>query len=140
MDYSRGNLATADRRRIVPAITVPLHATRLTITSGGEVRATIGGQSQILGQIEMARFMNPTGLTPVGDNLFVESPSSGPPVTGPPGSGGMGILVQGSLEGSNVDLATEYVTDILSSVQLKANCSALEVQYEMLGTILDIKT
>ena len=52
----------------------------------------------------------------------------------------MGILVQGSLEGSNVDLAGEFVMDILSLVQLKAHCNALETQNEMLGSILDIKT
>ena len=137
---SRGNLSTTDHHPIVPPITVPPNATQLSITTRGEIRATIDGQSQILGQIEMARFMKPSGLTPVGDNLFIESPSSGPPVTGPPGSGGMGILVQGSLEGSNVDLATEFVMDILSSVQLRANLNTLKTQEEMLGHILDIKT
>ena len=137
---SSGSLATADGHPIVPPITVPPNATRLSITSAGEVRATIGGQTQILGRIEIARFSNPSGLTSVGNNLFFESPCSGPPLTGPPGSGGMGILVQGSLEGSNMDLAAEYVMDILSSLQLKANCNALETQNEMLGSILDIKT
>lgn len=137
---SRGNLSTVDRHHIMPPITVPPDATRLVITSEGEVRATIAGQSRILGQIQIARFTNPSGLTSVGDNFFIESTSSGPPVTGPPGSAGMGILAQGSLEGSNVDLATEYVSEILSSVQLKANRNALEIQNEMLGSLLDIKT
>lgn len=137
---SRGNLSTARGHRIVPPVTVPPDATQLGITARGEIRVTIGGQSQIGGQIEIARFMNPSRLTPLGDNLLVESPSSGSPVTGPPGSGGMGVLVQGSLEGSNVDLATEYVMDILSSVQLKANLNALKTQDEMLGSIVDVKT
>lgn len=124
----------------MPSITLPPHVTQLVITSTGEVRATINGQSQVLRQIEIARFANPSDLTSLGDNLFVESPSSGPPVTGPPGSNGMGLLVQGSLEGSNVGLATEFVMDLLSSVQLKANINALEVQNELLGSLLDIKT
>jgi flagellar basal-body rod protein FlgG len=136
---SRGQLSTADRQRIVPPVTVPPNATRLVITGGGEIRATIDGQNRILGHMEIARFINPSGLTPLGNTVFAESPASGSPLTGPPGTNGMGILVQGSLEGSNVDLATEFVMDILSSIQLKANINALKTQDEMLGSVLDIK-
>ncbi len=110
------------------------------MTNRGEVRATIDGQTRVLGQIEIVRFGNPSGLVSVGDNLLVESAASGPPVIGIPGSGGMGILVQESLEGSNVDLATEFVMEILSSVHFKANLKTLKTQDEMLGNILNIKT
>jgi flagellar basal-body rod protein FlgG len=136
---SRGNLSTAEGHRVVPPATVPSNATQLTISSRGEIRATIGGQVQILGQIELARFMNPSTLTPIGDNILVESPTSGPPFTGTPGSSGMGTLVQGGLEGSNVDLVTEFVTDLLSGIQLKANLNALKTQDEMVGNVLNIK-
>jgi flagellar hook protein FlgE len=95
----------------------------------------------------LARFTNPSGLISLGDNLLAQSASSGTPITGSPGTGGLGTLVQESLEGSqeslegsNVDLATEFVMEILSSLEFKANLNALKVQDEMLGSILDIKT
>jgi flagellar basal-body rod protein FlgG len=136
----KGRISTAGGHRLVPPVTVPTGATQLRITAGGEIRATIAGQTRTVGQIELARFMNPSGLISIGDNLLAESQTSGPPITGSPGSPGMGLLVQGALEASNVDLATEYVTDILSHLQLKANLGALKTEDEMLGNILDIKT
>ena len=123
-----GRLSTVDGHCLLPRVTVPANAAQLIITSGGEIQATIGGERRTLGQIEMARFTNPAGLAPVGHGLFVESPASGPPITDPPGSAGMGTLVQGGLEGSNVDLTTEFVMDILSVAQLKANLSSLKTQ------------
>jgi flagellar hook-basal body protein len=124
----------------VPPVTVPLDASRLLVSPDGEVRATVNGQAEVLGRIELARFTNLSGLVSLGDNLLAQSASSGTPITGSPGTGGLGALVQESLEGSNVDLATEFVMEILSSLEFKANLNALKVQDEMLGSILDIKT
>jgi len=135
-----GSLSTAEGQPIVPSFRIPSGTTRLTITALGEIRAAAGGENRLLGRIEMARFRNPSGLIQVGSGLFLETPSSGPPLIASPGSGGMGILVQGAVEGSNVDLATEYVMDILSSVEHKANLDSLRTQDQMLGTLLDIKT
>jgi len=137
---TKGKLSTPSGFRTVPTITVPLNASRLMISPNGEVRATIDGKTWTLGQIEIATFRNPSGLIAIGDNLLVQSPASGPPASGPPGSPGTGILVQESLEGSNVDLATEFVMDLLASVHFKANINCLKTQSEMLGTILNIKT
>ncbi|NIQ37705.1 MAG: flagellar hook-basal body complex protein [Proteobacteria bacterium] len=137
---ARRNLSTASGHRLVPPVTVPIDASQLLVSPGGEVRATVNGQAEGLGRIELARFMNPSGLVPLGDNLTAERASSGPPITGYPGTGGLGTLVQESLEGSKVDVATEFVMEILSSLEFKANLNALQAEDEMLGSILDIKT
>ncbi len=110
------------------------------ITTRGEVRATMDGKTRVLGEIEIARFRNPSGLISVGDNLLAESAALGPPFIGIPGSGGMGILIQKSLQGSNVDLATEFVMEILSSIHFKTNLKTLKTLDEMLGSIPNIKT
>lgn len=108
---AEGNIVTGEGLPIIPQITVPQGATGLTIGADGTVSATLAGQSdpQQLGQIELARFVNPAGLNAVGDNLLTESAASGAPQVGIAGTEGRGSIRQGMLEGSNVNTVEELV-------------------------------
>ena len=99
-----GQLVTADGYTLAPGITIPQEATDITISRDGQVQASIPGQTdaQVVGQIELASFANEAGLDPLGDNLFVETAASGAPTLGTPASTGMGSVLQGFLETSNV--------------------------------------
>ncbi len=100
-----GELVTADGFLIEPSITVPNNATDVSINQSGEVFAVIPGQidPQNLGQLQVATFVNDAGLQAVGNNMYTETPASGAPVTGNPDSDQFGSILQGFLEGSNVD-------------------------------------
>ncbi len=108
---AEGNLVTQEGMPIVPQITVPQGSTNVTIGTDGTVSATVAGQTApvSLGQIEIARFVNPAGLNAIGGNLLTESAASGAPQVGAPGTEGRGALRQGMLEGSNVNTVQELV-------------------------------
>ena len=111
-----GALVTVDGAKVVPNITIPVDATEVVINSSGEVNVRIG-QSQTMtsvGQLTMANFVNEAGLQALGDNLFQQTPASGPPVVGVPGDPCYGVLKQGYLESSNVDPIKE-ITDLISA-------------------------
>lgn len=104
---AQGRLVNGRGSFLVPQITVPANASRLSIAATGEVSAEVGGKMQILGKIQLAVFPNPSGLVAMGENEFQPSASSGAAAMTVAGSKGAGNLQQGSLEGSNVDLAKE---------------------------------
>ncbi|HEX7853608.1 MAG TPA: flagellar basal-body rod protein FlgG [Sphingobium sp.] len=106
-----GNVVTTEGQTIIPQITVPTGATGVTVGSDGTVSATLTGQTAPtqLGQIELARFVNPTGLNAIGGNLLTETAASGAPQVGVAGTEGRGTVIQGSLEGSNVNTVEELV-------------------------------
>lgn len=136
---SSGQLATADGNPILPAITIPGNATGMNISEQGIVSVTINGQNQVIGQIELSFFQNPSGLTSLGNNLLSASNKSGPALNGIPGTGSMGTIIQGSIESSNVDIVEESVNLITASAGFKANIKIIKTQDELLGTIIDIK-
>src|SRR6185503_17102277 len=109
-----GQIVTADGYPIEPAVTVPQEATAVQVSRDGIVEATLTGQTapQQLGQLELATFVNPQGLEAIGDNLYLETPASGQPNTATPGSPGVGTLVQGYLELSNVN-AVEEISSLI---------------------------
>lgn len=111
-----GQLVTADGYTISPGITVPQNATSITITPIGQVQATISGQTapQELGQLQLARFVNKSGLEAKGDNLFLETEASGAPIEDVAGAEGFGTLLQGYLEQSNVNAVTE-ISDLIAA-------------------------
>lgn len=106
---AQGQLVTKDGYVVEPGITVPNTATSVTVGATGAVQATLPGQTaaQSLGQIQLSRFVNKTGLDSIGDNLFVETPASGPAIDANPGTDGMGNLQQAYLEEANVNAVTE---------------------------------
>ncbi|MBT1450798.1 flagellar basal-body rod protein FlgG [Glaciecola sp. XM2] len=121
-----------------PVITLPNDAQQVTISQDGEVSAQLRGQAdpQVLGQINIADFINPAGLQPVGQNLYVETAVSGAPVQGVPGLEGLGTLAQGTLETSNVNVTEELVNLIESQRLYEMNSKVISSVDQMLGQVI----
>lgn len=135
-----GRIVDANGNVLQPPMTVPAGAQALQVTSDGRVGAVMpNGAVQNLGQIQLAGFTNPAGLVREGDNLMAASGNSGPPIAGIPAQGNLGALTAGALEGSNVDIATEMVEQIIDQRSFEANLKPIQTADEMLGTLLDIK-
>ncbi len=107
----QGQMVTASGYVLQPGITIPADAQSINISNDGIVSVRLPGQTtpSNVGQIQIANFINPIGLQPIGENLFVETASSGAPQAGTPGQTGLGRLQQGSLESSNVNIVEEMV-------------------------------
>ncbi len=132
-----GRIVTADGDPIEPAITVPNDALSVTIGSDGTVSVLQPGSatpSQI-GTVQLADFVNPAGLQPDGSNLFLETASSGAPQTSTPGQNGVGTLVQGALETSNVNVVQELVDMIETQRAYEMNSKAIQSTDDMLQFI-----
>ena len=127
-------LVTSSGYVIQPAITLPSNATTLTIGSDGVVSALVPGSSTPtqVGSIQLADFINPTGLQAVGENLFLETASSGSPSTGTPGLNGLGTVIQGALETSNVNVVEELVNMIETQRAYEMNSKAIQTTDRML--------
>ncbi len=131
---SSGNIVTSDGDPLQPAITIPSDATAITIGADGTVTVTQPGQtkSQQIGQIQLATFANPGGLNSVGANLLLPTNSSGDPIVGNPGgSEGLGTLLQGSLEQSNVNTVEEFIQMILAQRSYEANSQVAKAADQM---------
>ena len=128
-----GQLVTSNGQPLQPAITIPPTAQSLTIGRDGTVSAELfGGGAATLGQIQIARFLNPAGLTPVGQNLMKETPASGAPVAANPGASGTGSLMQGTLEASNVNVVEEMVNMIETQRAYEINSKAISAVDDVL--------
>lgn len=134
---STGQIVTSGGLPIEPAIIVPPDATSLTIGRDGTVSVVQPGSSAavILGNIQLADFTNQAGLEPVGENLFRESVSSGVPVLGTPGENEYGIMYQGSLETSNVNVVEELVNMIEAQRAYEMNSKAISTADQMLSFV-----
>jgi flagellar basal-body rod protein FlgG len=108
---NQGQLVTASGYALQPGITIPQEAQSITIGTDGIVTVSLPNQAAqtTVGNIQLNGFINPTGLQPIGENLFVESSASGAPQAGTPGLTGLGHLRQGALEASNVNIVEEMV-------------------------------
>ncbi|MDR3424167.1 MAG: flagellar basal-body rod protein FlgG [Alphaproteobacteria bacterium] len=137
-----GQIVTADGYQILPSITVPTTATALTVNANGQVIATIAGQTstQVLGQLQLATFINPVGLQATGNNLLQQTGASGSPTTASPGSTGVGTIIQGSLETSNVDIVTEVTNLITAQRAYEMNSKVINTADQMLTTTNQMKT
>jgi flagellar basal-body rod protein FlgG len=131
---SQGQVVTAGGSLLQPTITVPADALSITIGTDGIVSATIPGTAAPtqLGNIQTADFVNPTGLQPIGENLFLESGASGAPLVGTPGLNGLGSLLQGELESSNVNVVKEMVDMIEAQRAYEVNSKAISTADQML--------
>lgn len=135
---NQGTIVTAAGNPLQPAISIPPNATAVTITQYGQVNATLPGQQnpQQLGLIQLATFANPGGLEAVGGNLFRSTLSSGDAVTGNPGGNeGLGQLQQGYLEGSNVDVVSEFVQMVLAQRAYESNSKVIKAADEMYAQV-----
>ncbi len=131
---SQGNVVTANGMALQPAISVPSDTVSVTIGSDGVVSALVAGNTAPtqIGSLQLADFINSTGLQPIGGNLFMESASSGPPQTGTPGQNGLGLMVQGSIESSNVNVVQELVDMIETQRAYEMNSKAISTTDQML--------
>lgn len=131
---AQGQLVTSSGYVVQPAITIPASAQSVTIGSDGTVSVTLAGASSPtqVGSIQLSDFINPAGLQPVGENLYLESAASGSPQAGTPGLNGLGKLVQGSVESSNVNIVEEMVNMIETQRAYEMNSKAISTTDQML--------
>ena len=136
---SQGQLVTAAGYQLQPAITIPTGAQSVTIGNDGTVSVGLAGQSSPtqVGTLQLADFVNPAGLQPIGENLAVETASSGSPQTGTPGLNGLGKTLQGSLETSNVNVVEELVNMIETQRAYEMNSKAVQSADDMLRFIVN---
>jgi len=133
----QGELVTSSGYVVQPGISIPNGAQSITIGSDGIVSVKLPNQtapSQV-GTLELADFINPVGLQAIGENLFVETAASGPAQSGTPGLNGLGTLVQGALEGSNVNVVAELVNMIETQRAYEMNSKAISTNDQMMQYI-----
>ena len=132
-----GQLVTASGYPVQPAITLPANATSLTIGRDGTVSVVQAGSaaSVQVGQIQLATFLNATGLQSKGENLYVETDSSGGANQSAPGQNGAGTLNQGYVESSNVNVVEELVNMIQTQRAYEINSKVVKTSDEMLGRL-----
>ena len=137
---SQGRLVTSGGLPVANGITVPQGATSISISESGVVSATLAGnpQPQQLGQLAMSSFINAAGLQPVGQNMYKESAASGPPQQGQPGTNGLGVMRQGFLETSNVNVVEELVQMIVTQRAYELNSKAITTSDQMLGKLAQL--
>lgn len=130
----QGQIVTNSGYIVEPGITVPANTRSITVGTDGVVSAMIAGDSAPvqLGSIQLADFINPAGLEARGENLYLESASSGAPQTGTPGLSGLGTLAQGALEGSNVNVVEELVNMIETQRAYEMNSKAISTSDQMM--------
>jgi flagellar basal-body rod protein FlgG len=131
---AQGRLVTAQGNLVLPNITIPQNSTGVTINAQGQVMATPTGTTTptTVGQIELAVFVNKTGLQGIGDNLYLETPASGPPQTGQPNTENYGNLQQGNLEQANVEAVSEISDLIAAQRAYEMNAKVITASDQML--------
>lgn len=131
---SQGQIVNASGYILQPGLTIPEGTTSVTVAKDGTVGVQVPGQVEVqnLGNLQLADFINPAGLQPVGENAFLESVASGAPQTGTPGLTGLGTLIQGFSESSNVNVAQELVDMIETQRAYEVGSKAIATVDQML--------
>ena len=134
---SQGQLVTASGFAVQPGITIPEGTQSVTIGADGTVSVQLAGQaaSQQVGSLTLSDFVNSAGLQSQGENLYIETAASGTPQTGTPGLSGLGRVVQGSLESSNVNVVEELVNMIETQRAYEMNSKAISTTDQMLAYV-----
>ena len=137
---STGQVVTSSGYPLSPAITIPDDALSVSVSRDGIVQVIQPGSTTPaqLGQIQLASFINVGGLQSVGENLFVETASSGTPTPNNPASNGVGVLNQGFVETSNVNVAEELVTMIQTQRAYELNSKVVATSDAMLGRLAQL--
>ncbi|MDD2308112.1 MAG: flagellar basal-body rod protein FlgG [Desulfuromonadaceae bacterium] len=138
---STGQIVTPDGNPLSPPILIPNNATKINIGSDGTVSVQVAGQSATttVGNIELASFSNPSGLSSQGKNMYLPTDASGTATVGTPGKDGLGTIAQGLLEMSNVNVAEEMVNMIVGQRAYEINAKAVTASDEMLQTANNLK-
>jgi len=134
---SQGQLVTSSGFPVQPAINIPDGAQSVTVGADGTVSVQLAGQAapQQVGSLTLTDFINPAGLQSQGENLYVETAASGAPQTGTPGLNGVGKVVQGALESSNVNVVEELVSMIETQRAYEMNSKAISTTDQMLAYV-----
>ena len=137
---NQGRLVTSGGLPVAGGITVPANATSLTVGQDGAVSVSVPGSPtpQGVGTITLASFINPAGLEPKGQNIYTESASSGQPNAGTAGLNGLGTLMQGFVETSNVNVVQELVTMIQTQRAYEMNSKAIQTSDQMLQKLAQL--
>lgn len=138
---NEGNIVNADGYFLLPQMSIPEGATNVSIATDGTVSVMLAGETEEtqIGQIELANFINPAGLHSMGDNLYLETGSSGAPVVGVAGENGLGQIRQGFVEMSNVQLVEEMTDLITGQRAYEAGSKAITTSDEMLSIVNQLK-
>jgi len=137
---AEGQLVTASGFQVQPQITIPQNATSITVARDGTVSVTQAGSTATVqvGQLQLATFLNPTGLQSVGENLYTETDSSGAANVVVPGLEGAGVLTQGYVEASNVNVVEELVNMIATQRAYEINSKAVQTSDQMLAKLAQL--
>ena len=135
-----GTLVTSQGYFLEPRLSFATDTTEIKIDREGVVEAKSVGESDMskIGQLEMVKFVNPVGLHSIGDNMYLETPASGTPLLGTPGTEGYGEIMQGYLESSNVDVVEEMVSMIVSQRAYESTAKVLKTADEMFSQINNV--
>jgi len=133
---AQGRLVTAQGNVLSPGLTIPQNATGVTINAQGQVSAQVPGSTTptVIGQIQLAMFVNKAGLQGIGDDLYLETPASGAPQVGNPNVDAFGNLQQGNLEQSNVEAVSEISDLIAAQRAYEMNAKVITATDQMLQT------
>jgi len=136
-----GTIVTNEGYTVSPGITVPNNASSVVINDNGEVQALVDGEgtAQVLGTLELTRFVNKEGLESIGDNLMIETAASGAPQTGAAGSDGYGTFLQGHLEIANVVAVREISSLISAQRAYEMNSRVISAADEMLAATSNLR-
>jgi flagellar basal-body rod protein FlgG len=131
---NQGRIVTAQGNPVQPTITIPQNASGITVNAQGQVSVTLPGSttSQIIGTIQLTRFINKAGLQPVGSNQYTDTPSSGQPQDGAANAEGYGSITQGSLEQANVDVVSEMSELIAAQRAYEMNAKVITAADQMM--------
>jgi len=135
-----GALITNDGYIVMPGVYIPEDANGVTVTPAGSVQVTTSGQVDPVevGRIELARFINPSGLLSIGENQYLETPASGEPMLGFPDEYGYGRILQGALESSNVEIVQEMTDMIAAQRAYEINARAIRAGDDMMQVTNDL--
>jgi flagellar basal-body rod protein FlgG len=137
---SQGQLVTSNGLAVANGITIPQNALSVSIAETGQVSVTLPNNPapQVVGNIAMSTFINPPGLEPRGQNIYTETAASGQPQGGTPGTNGLGIMKQGYLETSNVNVVQELVNMIQTQRAYEMNSKAVQTSDQMLQKLAQL--
>jgi flagellar basal-body rod protein FlgG len=137
---NQGQLVTSSGFVIQPAITIPANAQSISIGRDGTVSVQVSGSASTtqVGALQLANFMNPAGLESRGENLYLETGASGSPSTNTPGTNGAGVIMQGYVETSNVNVVEEMVNMIQTQRAYEINSKAISTSDQMLARLTQL--
>lgn len=136
-----GQIVDKNGNALIPQVQIPETAAGIEVTSTGEIRVIHNNtqEPEVVGQIELANFVNPAGLKSLGKNIFAQTAASGQPATARPGTQGTGFVAQNQLESSNVNIVDEMISMITAQRAYETNSKVVQTSDQMLQTAVNVK-